>query len=66
MIEAMLEPHLTLTAGATHSEIGTTFMIAGIVYSISTPITGYVYKNLVMVTQFFPCLFINEIFLSGL
>ena len=45
MIEAMLEPHLTLTAGATHSEIGTTFMIAGIIYSITTPITGYVCRN---------------------
>ena len=45
MIEAMLEPHLLKNAGATHSEIGTTFMITGIIYFISTPITGYVHKN---------------------
>ena len=43
MIDSMLEPHLRDTVGATQTEIGVTFMIDGIVYTLSGIGAGYVY-----------------------
>ena len=42
MIEAMLEPHLKNSAGATQSQVGVTFLILGGIYMLTTPIVGYV------------------------
>ena len=42
MIDSMLEPHLRDAVGATQIEIGVTFMIDGIVYTISGIGAGYV------------------------
>ena len=42
MIEAMLEPHLKNSAGATQGQVGVTFLILGGVYMLTTPIVGYV------------------------
>ena len=44
MIDSMLEPHLRDTVGATQTEIGVTFMIDGIVYTLSGIGAGYVYS----------------------
>ena len=41
MIESMLEPHLK-SSGATQSQIGTTFLLLGGVYAVTTPFVGYV------------------------
>ena len=43
MIDSMIEPHLRDTVGATQTEIGVTFMIDGIVYTLSGIGAGYVY-----------------------
>ena len=42
MIESMLEPHLKDTAGASQTEIGITFMIYAIVYTVAGLGAGYV------------------------
>ena len=42
MIESMLEPHLRDTVDANQTEIGVTFMIDGIVYTLSGIGAGYV------------------------
>ena len=44
MITSMLEPHLK-SAGSTQSQVGTTFLILGGVYMISTPLSGFVSKS---------------------
>ena len=46
MIESMLEPHLR-SVGATQTEVGLTFLILGGVYMVTTPIAGYVSRELV-------------------
>ena len=43
MIESMLEPHLKDTAGASQIEIGITFMINALVYTVAGIAAGYVY-----------------------
>ena len=42
MIEAMLEPHMLAKANSTQLQVGETFMLYGLVYSIACPIAGYV------------------------
>ena len=42
MIESMLEPHMKDTAGASQTEIGITFMIYAIVYTVAGIGAGYV------------------------
>ena len=47
MIESMLEPHLKDKAGASQTEIGITFMIYAIVYTVAGLGAGYVSAKIV-------------------
>ena len=42
MIESMLEPHMKDKAGASQAEVGLTFMIYALVYTVAGVAAGYV------------------------
>ena len=42
MIESMLEPHMKNEANSTQGEVGVTFMLYALVYTIASPLAGYV------------------------
>ena len=42
MIESMLEPHMIKEAHSSHEEVGLAFMIYSLVYTLASPLAGYV------------------------
>ena len=42
MIESMLEPHMKAKSHSTQSEVGVTFMIYALTYTVASPVAGYV------------------------
>ena len=42
MIDSMLEPHMKDHALSTQGEVGITFMIWALVYTVASPLIGYV------------------------
>ena len=45
MIDSMLEPHMKDSAGASQTEVGVTFMIYAVVYTVAGIGAGYVSFN---------------------
>ena len=54
MIESMLEPHMKDKADASQTEVGLTFMIYALVYTVSGVAAGYVIIEIIL-KLFFKC-----------
>ena len=46
MVESMLEPHMKENANASQTEVGLTFMIYALVYTVAGLAAGYVNKKI--------------------
>ena len=48
MIESMLEPHMKDKADASQTEVGFTFMIYALVYTVAGVAAGYVINEIIL------------------
>ena len=48
MIESMLEPHMKDKADASQAEVGFTFMIYALVYTVAGVAAGYVINEIII------------------